>query len=74
MIIWLVLRREEPLEVLGAYSTENLAIQNCFRPTDVIGSVELDATAVDENVPWESAYFPLNEFSVRPDDLHPTNE
>ncbi len=73
MFVWLALRRDEPLGVLGIYSTEELAIQNCFRPTDIIGAVELDAPAVDENIEWVSAYFPLNENSARPNALPLTN-
>lgn len=68
--VWLGLRRDDPiLEVLGIYSTEQLAIDNCFRPTDVIGMVEIDKPAIDENTPWDTAYFPLNENSKRPDVL-----
>ena len=68
--VWLALRRDDPIfEVLGIYSTEQLAIANCFRPTDVIGRIKIDEPAFDENKPWDTAYFPLNENSKRPDSI-----
>lgn len=58
MHVWLVLRYE-PLQVMGIYTTEKLAVAACFLPVDVIGKVEIDKPSIDEGVDWVGAYYPL---------------
>ncbi|MBR8074106.1 hypothetical protein KDX14_31740 [Burkholderia cenocepacia] len=44
-------------ELMGIFSTEQLAVANCG-PTDWVGPISLDKRLPDETQSWPGAYFP----------------
>ena len=58
--VWLVrVIAVDSVEVMGIYTTEELAIANCYSRNDVIGKVMVDKPSVDNKISWDGAYFPL---------------
>lgn len=61
MTIWIagsLLDNDGEWTIIGAFSTEALAIAACVDAADFVGPVELDAIAPTEPTPWPGAYRP----------------
>jgi hypothetical protein len=49
-------------ELLGVYSTRELAVSNCFREDNFVATMSLDAPAMSETETFEGLeYFPFEE-------------
>lgn len=63
MVVWLVMRMSNPIEILGLCSTQGAAIERCSQPHDVIGPLEVDAPIPDAPTQWPGAFYPLAPLS-----------
>ncbi len=59
--MWLAMKYmgDLSLEVLGIYTTRDLAVAACDSPTCFIGEVPVDQPPAPPRTPWESVEFPL---------------
>ena len=61
MQLWLAGRSfdDEPWEVLGIYSSEELAVKRCKLYNDFVGPLDLDIDLPEETTGWLDSYYPL---------------
>jgi hypothetical protein len=51
----------DPWELIGVFSTEELAIAACVTPTQFVGPMELDVSTPEETTVWPDLVYPLAE-------------
>ena len=60
MTIWICGRTENSnWEILGAFSTEELAIDRCTMDSDFVAPLDIDESLSDEIIEWPRLYYPL---------------
>ena len=60
MILWICGRYTGNWEILGAFSTEELALARCTRDNDFVAPIELDKSVSEELTEWPDLYYPAN--------------
>lgn len=58
MTLWLCGRFTSNWEILGAFSTEELALARCTRYNDFVAPLELDKSLPEELTEWPGFYYP----------------
>lgn len=46
-------------ELIGVFDNQQLAIDNCTKPNDFVGPVELNVPFPEETCQWTGLYYPL---------------
>ena len=58
MTIWICGRTTDNWEILGAFSTEELALARCTRDNDFVAPLEVDKSLPEELMDWPELYYP----------------
>ena len=58
MTLWVCGRYTDNWEVLGAFSTEELALARCTKDNDFVAPLELDESLPEEVTEWVGLYYP----------------
>jgi hypothetical protein len=60
MMVWFVFRMTVPFEVVGVFSSEELALAACTHRLDFVGPITMDV--VQPSVPWPGGYYPAVKY------------